>query len=240
MRSKNSKIQPLVSKSTRNLFFSITLKILILIALIQLGTALLILGPNLIRAAIALLPHRTPSNPEKLLPIIAEPQKKAPPLSLQSESRATHNEALAKNEPPLIEGNNLQPGATLSIIDIRHTHGNLGEQTLKIAIKSQTEEPVSIPDVKVQVYFYDQQGEEIVPSKVPVASRWLHSPVEWKDREPEILEVTYQPETVTPDLYYLGYVIAVYYKGELQSYRADPVRLTNQFPIKVFIGHHEI
>ena len=111
---------------------------------------------------------------------------------------------------------------------------------LKIAIKSQTQEPISISDIKVQVYFYDQQGEEIIASKAPVTSRWVRSPVEWKDAEPEILEVTYQPETVTPDLFYAGYVVAVYYKGELQSYRADPVKLTNQFPIKVFIGHNEI
>ena len=111
---------------------------------------------------------------------------------------------------------------------------------LKIAIKSQTQEPISIPDITVQVYFYDQQGEEIIASKAPVTSRWLRSPVEWKDGEPEILEVTYQPDTVTPNLYYVGYIVAVYYKGELQSYRADPVKLTNQFPIKVFIGHNEI
>jgi len=135
---------------------------------------------------------------------------------------------------------NLQPGASLSIIDIRHTHGSLGEQMLKIAIKSQTQEPISISDVKVQVYFYDQQGDEVIASKAPVTSHWVRSPVEWKDSEPEILEVTYQPDTVTADLYYVGYVVAVYYKGELQSYRADPVKLTNQFPIKVFIGQNEL
>ncbi len=138
------------------------------------------------------------------------------------------------------KNSNLQPGASLSIIDIRHTHGSLGEQMLKIAIKSQTQESISISDVKVQVYFYDQQGDEVIASKAPVTSHWVRSPVEWKDSEPEILEVTYQPDTVTADLYYVGYVVAVYYKGELQSYRADPVKLTNQFPIKVFIGQNEL
>jgi hypothetical protein len=213
---------------------------LIGIALIQLAAALIILAPRLMVTVVGLLPHKTPSTLEKpLLPVVDHP-KKAAPLPLRPDNGPIHNDILAKAETSLVEGNNLQPGASLSIIDIRHTHGNLGEQMLKIAIKSQTQEPISIPDIKVQVYFYDQQGEEIVASKAPVTSRWVRSPVEWKDSEPEILEVTYQPDTVTSDLYYIGYIVAVYYKGELQSYRADPVKLTNQFPIKVFIGHNEI
>lgn len=240
MRPKNSKTLPLVPKPAGNPFFSITLKVLVGIALIQLGAALIVLAPRLMTSVVALLPHKAPSTSEKLLPIVDSHQKRATPLSSQSESRPTRNDVLSKTETALVEGNNPQPGASLSIIDIRHTHGNLGEQMLKIAIKSQTQEPISIPDVKVQVYFYDQQGEEIVASKAPVTSRWVRSPVEWKDAEPEILEVTYQPDTVTSDLYYVGYIVAVYYKGELQSYRADPVKLTNQFPIKVFIGPSEI
>ena len=240
MRPKNSKTTPLPTKPARNPFFSITLKVLIGIATIQLGAALIVLAPRVMTTVVGLLPHKAPSASEKLLPIVDSRQKKEPPLLLRSESGSTRSDVLPTAETSLVEGNNPQPGASLSIIDIRHTHGNLGEQMLKIAIKSQTQEPISISDIKVQVYFYDQQGEEIIASKAPVTSRWVRSPVEWKDAEPEILEVTYQPETVTPDLFYVGYVVAVYYKGELQSYRADPVKLTNQFPIKVFIGHNEI
>jgi hypothetical protein len=33
-----------------------------------------------------------------------------------------------------------------------------------------------------------------------------------------------------------GYVVAVYYKGDLQDYRAEPSRLTKLFPLKYFIG----
>lgn len=240
MRAKNSKTTPPSTKPVGNPFFNITLKVLIGIALLQLGAALIVLAPRFMTTVVGRLPHKTPSTSEKSLPSVAYHQKKALPLSLRSDNEPTHNDVVAKAETALVEGNNPQPGASLSIIDIQHTHGNLGEQMLKIAIKSQTQEPISIPDVKVQVYFYDQQGEEIVASKAPVTSRWVRSPVEWKDAEPEILEVTYQPDTVTPDFYYVGYIVAVYYKGELQSYRADPVKLTNQFPIKVFIGHNEI
>lgn len=237
-RSKNSKTVPLVPKSTGHSFFGNTLKIFIGIALIQFGAAFIILAPRMIPIVVGFFPHKTSRVSEKSLPLIDQ-QKKTIPSALHSENGPTHD-ALPKPEHALVEGSNPQPGASLSIIDIRHTRGDLGEQMLRIAIKSQSQEPISIPDIKVQVYFYDQQGSEIVPSKAPVTSRWVRSPVEWKDAEPEILEVTYQPDTVTADLYYVGYIVAVYYKGELQSYRADPVKLTTQFPIKVFIGSNEI
>lgn len=240
IRSKNSKIVLQKKRSLQHPFFSITLKVLIGIALIQCGAALVILAPRLQTVTIALLQHKASSVSEKLLPIVADHPKIFTPLSSSSEAEPAIHRIVAKNEGHLLEGSSSQPGASLSIIDVLQNQGNIGEQILKIAIKSQTQEPISIPEVKVQVYFYDQQGEEIVPSKAPVTSRWLHSPVAWSDAQPEILEVTYQPETVTPELYYIGYIVAVYYKGELQSYRADPVKLTNQFPIKVFIGHNEI
>lgn len=238
MRSKNSKLtSPLISKPAGNPFFKNTLKILGVVALLQLGAALLVITPRFMITIIRSFPHKAADVLENSIPL--NPPKKTISPSSHAEETKLVNEVIPKSSPSPA-GNNVQPGASLSIIDIRHTHGSLGEQALKIAIKSQTQEPISIPDVKVQVYFYDQQGPEIVPSKAPVTSRWLRSPVEWKDGEPEILEVVYQPESASAEFYYVGYIIAVYYKGELQSYRADPVSLTSRFPIKVFIGPSEI
>jgi len=239
MRSKNSKLtSPLIPKPAGNPFFRNTLKVLILIALLQLGAVVVVMAPHFMTTVVRLLPRKNTSVSENSIPLF--PAKKISPASSPPDVNKSRNDTLAKPETALTPGNNVQPGANLSIIDIRHTHGSLGEQALKIAIKSQTQETISIPDVKVQVYFYDQQGSEIVPSKSPVTSRWVRSPVEWKNGEPEILEVIYQPDVVTPELYYVGYIVAVYYKGELQSYRADPIKLTTQFPIKVFIGPSEI
>ncbi len=134
MRPKNSKTLPPVPKPAGNPFFSITLKVLISIALIQLGAALIVLAPRVMTTVVGLLPHKAPSASEKLLPIVDSRQKRATPLALRSESTPARGDALAKVESALVEGNNPQPGASLSIIDIRHTHGNLGEQMLKIAI----------------------------------------------------------------------------------------------------------
>ena len=281
MRSKNSKLSsPLISKPAGNPFFKNALKVLMVIALLQVGAVLFFFAPRFMTTAVKLLPQKTSlavessvypfsgvdgrevrpsaerprSSAEGQLPtekpasevngynsVLLPLPKKTISASSRSEESKSRRETIIKAGASLLEGaNNVQPGASLGIIDIRHTHGSLGEQALKIAIKSLSQESISIPDVKVQVYFYDQQGGEIVASKAPVTSRWLRSPVEWKDGEPEILEVVYQPESVSSELYYVGYIVAVYYKGELQSYRADPVKLTSQFPIKVFIGPNEL
>ncbi len=239
MRSKNAKLtSPLATKPAGHPFFRNTLKVLFTIALLQLVAAMIVIAPRFMTTTHSQLSRKGSGTSENSLSVTSS--KKATPLSSPTEENKLHTELLQKNESTLASGNNVQPGACLNLIDIRQTQGALGEQALKIAIKSQTQAPISIPDVKVQVYFYDQQGAEIIPSKAPVTSRWLHSPVEWKNGEPEILEVIYQPDTATQELYYVGYIVAVYYKGELQSYRADPVKLTNQFPIKVFIGPNEI
>ena len=56
---------------------------------------------------------------------------------------------------------------------------------------------------------------------------------------PEILEVDYLPDSADSDVKFAGYVVPVYYKGDLQDYRADPSRLTKLFPLKPSIGTDE-
>jgi len=130
-------------------------------------------------------------------------------------------------------------GAVIEILnaDIKGTEG--GSKTLQLAIKSRSREPIEVPQVKVQVYFYDEQGGEIVPSKAQVTSRWLSAPVDWKNGKPELLEVRYLSDSVDPDVRFAGYVVAIYYKGDLQDCRADPPKLRKLFEPKYFIGLDE-
>lgn len=130
-------------------------------------------------------------------------------------------------------------GAVIEILnaDIKGTEG--GSKTLQLAIKSRSKAPVEVPQVKVQVYFYDEQNGEIVPSKAQVTSRWLSAPVDWKNGKPELLEVRYLSDTVDPDVRFAGYVVAIYYKGDLQDCRADPPKLKKLFEPKYFIGLDE-
>ena len=121
--------------------------------------------------------------------------------------------------------------------DIKGAEG--GSKTLLLAIKSHSREPIEVPQVKVQVYFYDEQNGEIVPSKAQVTSRWLSAPVDWKNGKPELLEVRYLSDTADPDVRFAGYVVAIYYKGDLQDCRADPPKLKKLFEPKYFIGLDE-
>ena len=130
-------------------------------------------------------------------------------------------------------------GAVVEILnaDIKGTEG--GSKTLQLAIKSRSRDPIEVPQVKVQVYFYDEQNGEIVPSKAQVTSRWLSAPVDWKNGKPELLEVRYLSDTTDPDVRFAGYVVAIYYKGDLQDCRADPPKLKKLYEPKYFIGLDE-
>jgi len=133
-----------------------------------------------------------------------------------------------------------QDGGTLKIISAKLDGAEDGPKKLIIAIKAPPDASIDVPQVKVQVFFYDTDGGEITPSKAQVTSNWLSLPVTWKKHgEPELLEVDYKPDFGDPDIKFAGYVVAIYYKGEIQDFRADPLRLTKLFPLKYFIGTDE-
>jgi hypothetical protein len=182
--------------------------------------------------------HHEKMKEEMVLP--SDSLKKAKDLQSTPSSQEALNEKETNSKTVsmgLEEG--VQAGESLAIISVQHIPGAEGEQILKIAIKSQSHEVISVSEVKVQVYFYDQIAGEVVASKSPVTSQWLNAAVDWKNGEPQLLQVTYQPSNNNPDARYLGYIVAVYYQGELQSYRADPPAITTYFPIKVYIGRNE-
>ena len=239
--------------------FARVLRFLLIVAVIQVLAAAIVLAPRLVstvagqlaskaRAPVALVPL---SNKESESMVLEAKNQgdllKSKVLSTSSTDRAAHQEVpllsehrdVSKTISSSKDGNS-QPGASLALISVQHSFGNEGEHVLKIAIKSQSHEVISVPDVKVQVYFYDEVDGEVVASKSPVASRWLSLPIDWKDADPQLLEVTYQPDNSTASARYIGYIVAIYYKGELQGYRVDPPSLTNQFPIKVYIGNNEV
>lgn len=132
------------------------------------------------------------------------------------------------------------PGApVLQILNARLEGNDEGSKKLRVTIKSSPKETIDVPQVKVQVYFYDEDSGEIIPSKSQVTSSWNSPPIDWKNGEPELLEVSYIPETADPGIKFAGYLIAVYYKGDLQDCRADPPRLKKLFEPKYFIGSDE-
>jgi hypothetical protein len=130
-------------------------------------------------------------------------------------------------------------GAVLQIVSDRLESTGQGSKKLQITIKGDKRQQIQVPEVKVQVYFYDEENGEIVPSKAQVTSTWLSLPVDWKKDIPELLEVNYLPDGVDNSIRFAGYVVAIYYKGDLQDCRANPPRLRKLFEPKYFIGNDE-
>lgn len=135
----------------------------------------------------------------------------------------------------------IQPGSTLGLIEVRavdlEDENSKRKLKLRIGLKARTDAQIDVRDVIIQVYFYDLlDGQDIVQTNAEVSSQWATSPADWSDDGIELLEVEYnqplpsQDEELAEDREYLGYIVRVYYKDQLEDVRADPVRLLELFP----------
>ncbi len=105
---------------------------------------------------------------------------------------------------------------------------------LRVPVRARAGEKIIAREMKVFVLFYDKVGsKEIGRTLANVNNRWATPPTDWADGESETLEVTYDlPMSAVrsePREYY-GYIVRVYYKGELQDTQAEPAALNQKFP----------
>lgn len=135
----------------------------------------------------------------------------------------------------------LQPGSSLGIVDSRLRDGAPGAKMLRIAIKSQPGTGIDTRQMKLHVFFYekDEAGETLL-TESKVVSQWISPPVDWKDNEPELLDVTYTlPEGSASNgsaaRHFVGYIVGIYYNGELQDTRSDPGSLVKKFPLPLYL-----
>ena len=108
---------------------------------------------------------------------------------------------------------------------------------LRVPIKAKRGEKVGVADVDIHVLFYDLvDGKTPVQTSADVSYRFASAPIDWESADPETLEVEYsqQPPLAkgpkTEKREYHGYVVRVYYKGQLQDLRAEPETLNAKFP----------
>jgi len=136
----------------------------------------------------------------------------------------------------------IKPDATLGIGEItkldRGSGGGLTRFILRVPIRAKRSEKISVGDVDIQVFFYDQvDGKSIVQTDADLSYRFASSPIDWAGIDPETLEVEYsrQPPigraTGKPEKReYFGYVVRLYHKGQLQDLRSLPESLKDEFP----------
>lgn len=119
---------------------------------------------------------------------------------------------------------------------------------LRVPVKALPGLPVDADQVVIQVYFYDRiQDGSLVETTAQVDYHWLtrrlpdgsEAPIDWSSGLPEVLEVTYEQTKEEPEVdgrfqtgrrNYFGYVVHVYYKGQLNATHSDQTRLLNEFP----------
>jgi hypothetical protein len=94
--------------------------------------------------------------------------------------------------------------------------------------------------MRVHVFFYDRDPDgEIRPTDSKIITEWISPPINWADNEPELLNAVYTPpdpsDPANAGTSFIGYVVGIYYKGELQDTRADPGSLAAQHPLPLYL-----
>ncbi|HEY8899845.1 MAG TPA: hypothetical protein VIM61_05490 [Chthoniobacterales bacterium] len=125
-------------------------------------------------------------------------------------------------------------GSVMGIVKAELVDAEPGRKNLRVATKADSSQKIDPQKFVATVDFYEQDDHgQIVHNDAPQVNEWLSYPVDWASGEPEVNQVKYRmPPTDRgdlPPLQYYGYVVAIYYKGELQDQRAEPVSLLDQF-----------
>ncbi len=156
------------------------------------------------------------------------------------------DEAPSRSGSDMREDTGLQPGSSLGIVDARLRDGTAGTKVLRVAIKARPGTTVDTRQMKLHVFFYEQdETGEIQLTESKVVSQWISPPVNWADNEPELLDVTYVlPDSTlpgsaasngSPGRTFVGYIVGIYYNSELQDTRADPGNLAKKFPLPLYL-----
>src|SRR5438046_2171195 len=110
----------------------------------------------------------------------------------------------------------------------------LSHLTLKVGVKPRPNTQNG-HTVRIIVSFYDlTKDNRMKPTDARVGYDWLTPASDWADATPKFLAATYvRPKTQTPSAdgrRYGGFIVRVYFDGQLQDSRANPPDLLTLFP----------
>jgi serine/threonine protein kinase/thioredoxin-like negative regulator of GroEL len=89
--------------------------------------------------------------------------------------------------------------------------------------------------VRIKVDFYDRtKDNKMKPTNARTSYSWLTASDDWTDATPKLLAATYvRPKNQSPSpdgRQYGGFIVGVYFDGQLQDMRASPPELVTSFP----------
>jgi tetratricopeptide (TPR) repeat protein len=93
--------------------------------------------------------------------------------------------------------------------------------------------PLDSSKLRIQLFFYDMIGDNRLAPATKIEAKFLNSTPDWSKDDTEILHARYFPAPDKPGSEkrkYYGYVLRVFYDGELQEEQASPMGLLRLFP----------
>jgi hypothetical protein len=126
-------------------------------------------------------------------------------------------------------------GSVMGIVSADMVNGEPGQKNLRIATKAGRGQQIDGQKFVATVDFYEQDDHgQLQHNDAPQVTEWLSYPINWANGDPELFQTKYRMPPADrgdlPPLQYYGYVVGIYYNGELQDQRAEPVSLLDKFP----------
>jgi hypothetical protein len=122
--------------------------------------------------------------------------------------------------------------AVIAITEIGSTEARGRNGQKNVAVKIGVAPRPNIPkgEVEIRVSFFDlTEANEMRPTEAEVNYEWLTPVRDWKDPSPKYLVATYEgagsPRKTAERIRYGGFVVRVYFDGQLQAERSEPKEL---------------
>jgi hypothetical protein len=120
--------------------------------------------------------------------------------------------------------------ATIAVEEVRDP-GASKKFTLRVPIKARFGARIDANDLAIQVRFYDVvDSARVETTGANVSYRWGAPPPDWAEGEVEELLAQYELPVEKRNRKYFGYLVRLYYKGELQSAAGSPDTLVQKYP----------
>ena len=159
----------------------------------------------------------------------AEAKLKAAQASELSRAVLAQGGAAQEETAPAVRGPALSLGE-IRIEELRDP-GASKKLTLHVPIKARFGTKPDPTDVFIQVRFFDLVDKaQVETTGANVNYRWGEPPADWSDGETEDLQAAYELPIEKRNRKYFGYLVRLYYKGELQSATGTPDTLVKKYP----------
>jgi hypothetical protein len=120
-----------------------------------------------------------------------------------------------------------EPLIAITEIGSTETRGRNGQRNVEVKIGVAPRPNIPKGEVEIRVSFFDvTEANEMRPTEAEVNYEWLTPVRNWNDPTPKYLVATYEgagsSRRATERIRYGGFVVRVYFEGQLQAERSEP------------------